>query len=339
MSLFSTDHSLHTDVSFRLFILYVFLLLISAFGSFLCIVLILLLRRYDVFHINFRTILWNMLACILVNNNVQVLRPLILLFQHISSLYGRRVFSEDGPEPSCLEMNALPVSFCAFLSFSGILLAVERLYATLNYQKYEFENLTPVLNRLFLLTWIGFGGSLLWNLTEFSFQNFDYLECTLTQIEKDPIKTHWHILFAVVFQAVFLLIFSIVVTVNREKQTVYIKHFYNSLSPRFQIGENIKATRLLVSITIWLFLSLILLLVHQFVEHSTFANTNGSWERAMFWNETSLLIMPICTIIMPMVIFCRSSVFMAKARVIVKDVLQNRLLGQEAMEPKKEAAP
>ncbi|KAI6206943.1 Serpentine receptor class alpha/beta-14 [Aphelenchoides besseyi] len=307
MSLFSTDHSLHTDVSFRLFILYVFLLLISAFGSFLCIVLILLLRRYDVFHINFRTILWNMLACILVNNNVQVLRPLILLFQHISSLYGRRVFSEDGPEPSCLEMNALPVSFCAFLSFSGILLAVERLYATLNYQKYEFENLTPVLNRLFLLT--------------------------------DPIKTHWHILFAVVFQAVFLLIFSIVVTVNREKQTVYIKHFYNSLSPRFQIGENIKATRLLVSITIWLFLSLILLLVHQFVEHSTFANTNGSWERAMFWNETSLLIMPICTIIMPMVIFCRSSVFMAKARVIVKDVLQNRLLGQEAMEPKKEAAP
>jgi hypothetical protein len=53
-----------------------------------------------------------------------------------------------------------------------------------------------------------------WNLTEFQPSNFDYLECTLTQIDKDPMKTHWHILFAAVFQAVCLLIFSIVVTVS-----------------------------------------------------------------------------------------------------------------------------
>lgn len=51
----------------------------------------------------------------------------------------------------CVELNALPAAFCMFLSVSGLLLAVERLYATMNYAKYEYENFTRVIERIFLV--------------------------------------------------------------------------------------------------------------------------------------------------------------------------------------------
>jgi hypothetical protein len=113
--------------------------------------------------------------------------------------------------------------------------------------------------------------------------------------------------------------------VNKEKKDIYMKHYYNSLSPRFQIGENIKATRLLVSFTLLLFFALDSMLLHRFLQHSYFAGV--SWESAMFWQEISLLIMPLFTVIMPLVFISKSAVFLAKARVIVKDVLTTRLLG------------
>ncbi|KAI6228888.1 Serpentine receptor class alpha/beta-14 [Aphelenchoides fujianensis] len=258
----------HSDVSWRLFAVYVLFALTSVLGTLLLAVLILLLRRFDVFHIHFRTILWNLLACILLNNQLQLLRPLVLFVQHFSSasIDERQLFNEaDRPEAACLELNPLPVAFCGFLSISGIVLAIERLYATLNFAQYENENFTRFLDYFFKFMWTAFGVNVLWNVAAFSPHHFDYLECTLRQIEKNPIKTHWHILFAVVFQAVFLLIFAIVVTVNREKQTV-----------------------------------------------------DESWEDAMFWEELSLLIMPLCTTLMPTIIFCRSAVFLSKGRVIVK---------------------
>ncbi|KAI6222465.1 Serpentine receptor class alpha/beta-14 [Aphelenchoides fujianensis] len=327
----------HSDVSWRLFAVYVLFALTSVLGTLLLAVLILLLRRFDVFHIHFRTILWNLLACILLNNQLQLLRPLVLFVQHFSaaSIDERQLFNEaDRPEAACLELNPLPAAFCGFLSISGIVLAIERLYATLNFAQYENENFTRFLDYFFKFMWTAFGVNVLWNVAAFSPHHFDYLECTLRQIEKNPIKTHWHILFAVVFQAVFLLIFAIVVTVNREKQTVYVKHFYNSLSPRFQIGENIKATRLLVSITAALFLSFGAILLHRLWEYWRFARSEESWEAAMFWEELSLLIMPLCTTLMPTIIFCRSAVFLSKGRVIVKDALHSRLLGQAVPEAK-----
>lgn len=49
----------------------------------------------------------------------------------------------------CLELNPLPSVFCAFLSISGVLLTIERLFSTINYTKYEHEDFTTTLNRIF----------------------------------------------------------------------------------------------------------------------------------------------------------------------------------------------
>ncbi|KAI6175635.1 Serpentine receptor class alpha/beta-14 [Aphelenchoides bicaudatus] len=327
MSTASSSESSDADISWRLFFLYVFLFLTSIVGIILCTILVFLLKLYDVFHVNFRTILWNVLMCILVNNVLQILRPILLLGQYIFGNEERGRF-DDIDTSDCFDLNSLPSVFCIFLSFSGILLAIERLYATMNYAKYEYENFTKVLNRIYLGLWMMFVGSAYWNLADFQF-NFDYFKCMLIQIDKDPIKTHWHILFTVIVQAVCLIIFSIVVTLNREKQAVYIKHYYNSLSPRFQIGENIKATRLLVLFTLLLFFSLDFLLIHRYLQHNYFAKRNVSWEDAMFFQETGLMIMPLFSVIMPLVFILKSAVFLTRARMLIKDVLVSKLLAQE----------
>lgn len=70
--------------------------------------------------------------------------------------------------------------------------------------------------------------------------------------------------------------------VNKEKQTVYIKHYYNSLSPRFQIGENIKATRLLVSFTLLLFTALLAILGLRFLQFH-YVDGDSDWATAFFW--------------------------------------------------------
>jgi hypothetical protein len=90
MSIANQGKFTDVDMSWRLFILYISLFFASAIGAFLCTILVYLLKRYDVFHINFRTILWNMLTCILVNNLVQMMRPILLLLQYVFGSNERR---------------------------------------------------------------------------------------------------------------------------------------------------------------------------------------------------------------------------------------------------------
>ncbi|CAD5221183.1 unnamed protein product [Bursaphelenchus okinawaensis] len=220
-----------------------------------CALLVHLLRKYDVFHINFRTILWNILICVMCNNIIQCIRPFIAVYQTYDM--DSRSQYEDS---TCSELNVLPVPFCVFITLSGIVMCVERLYATFAYAIYEYENYTWLYDRVFLVMWVIFVICSLGNVFDYTSADFNYFECSFIQMTKNPLKTHWHILIMAVFQAVYIVIFSSVVSLNKEKQTVYIKNHYNSLSPRFQIGENIKATRLLVHFTVVVFIAMLVIM-------------------------------------------------------------------------------
>ncbi|CAD5227367.1 unnamed protein product [Bursaphelenchus xylophilus] len=311
------------ELSFRLYLLYFLLILLSVIATLLCALLIHLLRKYDVFHINFRTILWNILFCVLVNNVIQCIRPFIAIYQGL----GQEI-DDDVEYKTCSELNVLPVPFCVFITVSGVIMCVERLYATFNYAKYEYENYSWVFDRIFMVMWVIFVVCSLGNVFDYTSHTFNYFECSFIQIAKNPLKTHWHILFTAVFQAVYLVVFSSVVNLNKEKQTVYIKHYYNSLSPRFQIGENIKATRLLVNFTIVIFLAMLIIMSHQFLQYRDFTQRS---EASFFWQEISLLIMPLFTMCMSLTFLIRSHVFFAKTRLFIKELLQSypRLLRQE----------
>lgn len=69
-----------TEISCRLFLLYTSMFVISFVGVVLCLLLVFLLWKYDLFHKNCRTIFLNILVCILINNLVQMLRPALVLW-------------------------------------------------------------------------------------------------------------------------------------------------------------------------------------------------------------------------------------------------------------------
>lgn len=77
------DDSGRVEVSWRLFLLYLLIILLCMAGALLCTILVHLLKRYDVFHVNFRTIMWNLVVCLLLNNCLLVLRPMKLLVQYM----------------------------------------------------------------------------------------------------------------------------------------------------------------------------------------------------------------------------------------------------------------
>jgi hypothetical protein len=132
------------DISWRLLILYIFLFLVSIIGALLCTILIYLFKRYDVFHINFRTIMWNILTCVLINNLFQMMRPILLIVQYLMN------WKHETTE-NCLDLSPLPSIFCTFISIGGLLISLERLYATLNYTKYEYENFVSIINKIFVV--------------------------------------------------------------------------------------------------------------------------------------------------------------------------------------------
>lgn len=59
-----------------------------------------------------------------------------------------------------------------------------------------------------------FGVSALPKLLSVPAGRTQYVQCALGRRGSNPIKTHWHVLFAAVFQAVCLVVFSSVVTVS-----------------------------------------------------------------------------------------------------------------------------
>ncbi|KAI1732749.1 serpentine type 7TM GPCR receptor class ab chemoreceptor domain-containing protein [Ditylenchus destructor] len=307
---------LHTPVPYQtetlklgswcLFVLYVAHVLLSLTGTLLLAVLIMLLRRYDLFHANFRLALWNVLLCILLNNFLQMGRSLLALFQMITQSYtwnSMPVTSQMGhfQEIYCYDLNVMPTAFCAFISVAGIVLCMERLYATFNYTKYEYEDFAPFLTKLFIIMWSIFSvfGLLSAVIRLPAFLTSDYLQCSFAQLSKNPLKTQCHLFLAILFQAAFFVFYWAILKVNKERQEIYIRHHYNSLSSRFQIGENIKGVRLMIWFIATFLVAVALILIQTVYNWSILNENDMSPSARMLSQELTLLILPVFTGSMP----------------------------------------
>uniref|UniRef100_A0A915DDT0 Uncharacterized protein n=1 Tax=Ditylenchus dipsaci TaxID=166011 RepID=A0A915DDT0_9BILA len=223
-----------------------------------------------------------------------------------------------------MDLNALPAVFCACLGVGSLVLCMERLYATLNYAKYEYEDFSNFLARFFTFLWSVLLISVIWSfLLELSRGVIlhHYLLCVLSQIGRNTLKSQWHLLFSMIFQSAFLLFHWAMLKVNQEKQEIYVKHYYSSLSPRFQIGENIKGLKLVMSLAIILIMALALLLAHSWY----WENTEGSESHRLFQQELNLLILPTLSVIMPLHVMCSSAPLKSRSKIIGRQLLVSRI--------------
>ena len=143
------------------------------------------------------------------------------------------------------------------------------------------------------------------------------------------------------------------IQVNKEKQEVYVKFHYSSLSHRFQIGENVKSVRLLLKLIPQLALAISLLMFHAIWLHwrvtasaqeagnsnnknmdNHLAAESDGW--LLLWAESALLVMPTFCLSMAYTIVSSSNVFKSKAKLVASQLwLQVRHSGQSAVEAKK----
>uniref|UniRef100_A0A915M6B8 Uncharacterized protein n=1 Tax=Meloidogyne javanica TaxID=6303 RepID=A0A915M6B8_MELJA len=98
--------------------------------------------------------------------------------------------------------------------------------------------------------------------------------------------------------SVFFIVHCVVLNVNKEKQQVYIKLYYSSLSHRFQIAENVKSVRLLLKLVTQIGIGIAMLLVHSVLIYSKEMQDDRTldYEKKyllLSWNELNILIMPI----------------------------------------------
>ncbi|KAF7630804.1 hypothetical protein Mgra_00008904 [Meloidogyne graminicola] len=165
--------------------LYVLKIILSSVASIFLMIAIYLLKKLDVFHINLRMLIMHALLCIFVNNIIQMLRFAISLSQNIK----------------CSSHNQFPAPFCAFLCINGVFICMERLYATFNFSKYENENFSYFLAKIYAVLWM--------ILTLCSLLKFwegilpgrynNSLNCELQMIRENPLKTQWHLILTLLF--------------------------------------------------------------------------------------------------------------------------------------------
>lgn len=137
-----------------LILLLILLNLLSCVGClFIGGLLILILRRYDLYHANFRLILSNIWLCLVANCLAQMLRPALLLFEAhrsfsfiVQASFKKKTNKHNSkkvqnlnltkyPDNSheCMCFDPLPVVFCLLLAVFGLFLCIERLYASFNF--------------------------------------------------------------------------------------------------------------------------------------------------------------------------------------------------------------
>nr|CAD2180036.1 unnamed protein product [Meloidogyne enterolobii] len=204
---------------------------------------------------------------------------------------------------------------------------MERLYATFNFTKYENENFEFFLRRLFFSLWTIMAIYCIYKFLVDIWPgiNYSYLDCQLELIKINPLKKSWHLLFTFLFFSVFFIVHCVVLNVNKEKQQVYIKLYYSSLSHRFQIAENVKSVRLLLKLVTQIGIGIAVLLVHSVLIYSKEMQDDRTlnYEKKyllLSLNELNILIMPILSSTIALTIIRSSNVYCNKTKLILNKI-------------------
>ncbi|CAJ0580250.1 unnamed protein product, partial [Mesorhabditis spiculigera] len=192
------------------------------------------LKRFSVFHDHLRVICIHMTFTIILSSVYSLLRAIVGTYQLF--VPGSQIPDTDD---SCDLSEAMPFSLCLQLCILSIILSVERFYATMNYHRYEDENVEKPLRYLLLVTWMPIVLPLAHILSSVYFHE-DMQACGRRLNTRSLLSRNIGIVIAIIFSFIFTAVFLSLKMLNGQRQIEYIRHHYRSLSTRFQIGENLR---------------------------------------------------------------------------------------------------
>ncbi|VDM48200.1 unnamed protein product [Toxocara canis] len=221
-----------TSCNVKLFAVLMMELCVSLLGAALCALTIALLRRFNVFHAN--------------------LRMLLDTDQRLSECYLR---------------DSISPAIAIALTMTGLWIAIERLYATLNFAVYEYQSMRCVVNTVCIITLLPIIFYVIGFLLSLCVSKIDLTFSCVKLTDGDYLKANIVYIIAAFFEAIFLILYVLLYYDNKARQVEYIRDHYDSFSSRFQINENIKSTRLLIPFNI-AFLLLLMLTVFTASTHN-----------------------------------------------------------------------
>ncbi|KHN75929.1 Serpentine receptor class alpha/beta-14 [Toxocara canis] len=302
-----------TSCNVKLFAVLMMELCVSLLGAALCALTIALLRRFNVFHANLRMLVGNIALIVLLGSLYASLRAIIGVYQcsngsttHLSNL----MLDTDQRLSECYLRDSISPAIAIALTMTGLWIAIERLYATLNFAVYEYQSMRCVVNTLLPIIFyvIGF-------LLSLCVSKIDLTFSCVKLTDGDYLKANIVYIIAAFFEAIFLILYVLLYYDNKARQVEYIRDHYDSFSSRFQINENIKSTRLLIPFNI-AFLLLLMLTVFTASTH----NGDHSLQSDDTLKEMRNLFYPLFSIVFPLSYIYRCPIFYSKARTVAADM-------------------
>uniref|UniRef100_A0A7E4W2T5 G_PROTEIN_RECEP_F1_2 domain-containing protein n=1 Tax=Panagrellus redivivus TaxID=6233 RepID=A0A7E4W2T5_PANRE len=280
------------------YVLYLLTSIICLVGALICIAVGRTLRRYGHSHANFSIIQSHLFVCLAVNNFVQLLRN-VSHFINLTNASDDIVAKDD----TCKSLSPLNSSLAFFIFFGCIAMLIERTYATMNSIKYEHENYSIVIDRLFNVIWIVVGVLIFYDiLFSLVFSNSpSYFKCVLSSMKEDIYKTYWQLLVTEICMIAFFLFFVSLYQANMEKLTKMREDISSyQLSHAYQLRENLKSIKTMGFYTGLFVIYGFCYLYHQYSsrDDDDIDNVNS----ALFFNELSGLYFPFYSVSLPLCI-------------------------------------
>uniref|UniRef100_A0A914ZUK0 G protein-coupled receptor n=1 Tax=Parascaris univalens TaxID=6257 RepID=A0A914ZUK0_PARUN len=215
----------------------------------------------------------------------------------------------------CYLRDSISPAIATAIAMSGLCIATERFYATLNFAVYEYQEMSYVVSTACVVTLlpivfyvIGFLVSLCTGKVELTFS------CA-KPIDGDYIKENIVYIIAAFFDIIFLALYILLYFENKNRQVEYIRDHYDSFSSRFQINENIKSTRLLFPFNIaFLFLLTLTIFTTETFSDDRLLQSNRATK------EMRNLIYPLFAIIFPLSYIYQCPIFYSKARTVAAEM-------------------
>uniref|UniRef100_A0A914ZNX5 G protein-coupled receptor n=1 Tax=Parascaris univalens TaxID=6257 RepID=A0A914ZNX5_PARUN len=191
-------------------------LFLSLIGAALCALTMVLLLRFNVFHVNQRILIANVALIVLFGSFYASLRAIIAVYQcesmptPLSSSLGM----DNERVAECYLRDSISPAIATAIAMSGLCIATERFYATLNFAVYEYQEMSYVVSTACVVTLlpivfyvIGFLVSLCTGKVELTFS------CA-KPIDGDYIKENIVYIIAAFFDIIFLALYILLYFVS-----------------------------------------------------------------------------------------------------------------------------
>ncbi|CAJ0952541.1 unnamed protein product, partial [Mesorhabditis belari] len=285
------------------------LTLLSLYGN---ILLLWTLKRYSVFHDHLRVISTHFTFCVILASVYSLLRASMGIY-HIS--FPPTEDPIENVNLSCDLAEMIPFSLCLQLCVLSIILSVERFYATLNYSRYEQQNIERPLRYILFITWLPIAVPLAHILSSAtSHQSLQH--CAKQISSKSLLARNIGVTIALLCEFLFTAIFCALKMLNGQRQTEYIQHHYRSLSTRFQIGENLRTCALMSSLHLLTLIFFVTALLSDLL-------VTGDQTTTDIRRESSHILLPLYTFMFPIIFVGNDAMLRRKYMLVMRSFFSN----------------